>query len=443
MRTAFFRRIAPSFALAAVLGVGAGVSSVASTGCGSSTDTPATPATTVKTARSELARNLAPAVDDATLATFVADDNAFGLDLYGRLAKKDPSKNTFFSAASVSQAFAMLYGGSRGATEQEIAKGLRFTLPQDKLHAAANRLALELDSRANVAGSKGSDGKGFRLTMNNAFWGQETIEWEKPYLDLLAVNYGAGINLVDFVKAPEDARGTINAWTEEKTEKRIKELLPAGSLDTSTVFVLVNTVYFNAAWVEELQPSTLTWTTGAEVPAFGSVDGFGYAENDDGYAVSIPYEGRKLEFVVLVPKDLTAFEASLSPAKVDAFLGALSPKQLDLKVPKLKIEGKTISLKEELIALGLTTIFDHGDFTGMAKGAGFLVDDVYHQAFVKVNEKGTEAAAATAIVGRETSAAIDPPKVVRVDRPYVFFVRDVPTKAILFTGRVVSPEYSE
>ena len=400
-----------------------------------------------KEARSALKRETAPNVNAAEVAELTRGDAAFGLDLYKQLvtgsAKDD---NLFFSGHSVSRAFAMLWGGARGTTAAEIAKTFHFTLPPEKVHAAMNRVALDLDSRA-ADGGAGSDGKGFRLSLNNSFWGEQTTSWESPYLDLLAVNYDAGIKLVDFVGASEPARVTINRWTEEKTEKRITELLPKGSLDPSTRFVLVNTVYFNAAWASEFGSTTVPFvgpSGSSSVPAIQQTsDELRYAATDDAEAVGIPYEGGKLEMLVIVPKALDAFEAKLDGSLFESITSALAPARVDLTMPKLKIEGETISLQEQLSALGLASIFGGGDFSGMSTSTGLTIDDVFHQAFVKIDEKGTEAAAATAIVGRESAAAPGEPKKVVVDKPYLFFIRDVPTGAVLFTGRVVAPSFAE
>lgn len=419
-------------------------------GCGT-TDEPKPPSTveSVKVARSSLQRDRSPAVDTPTLTQLVRDNDNFAVELYKRLgAGKSSGKNMFFSGASISSAFAMLSGGARGDSEREIAQGLRFTLPQDRLHPAMNKLALEMEARAQIEGSKGSDGKGFRLAMNNSFWGEQSTRWEQPYLDVLAVNYDAGINLVDFAGNADGARSTINAWTEEKTEQRVKELLPAGSLDSSTRFVLVNTVYFNAAWLEEFSETSLRFTKSggeeADVAALQQVSkDFRWAESDDAEVVAVPYEGRQMEFVAVLPKSLDTFEAGLDGAKLEDLFARLGKRYVNLVMPKVRIEGATISLKDELQALGLTHVFGGGDFSGMSTSTPLTLDEVFHQAFVKVNEKGTEAAAATAIVGRETSAVQDPPKDVRLNKPYLFFVRDVPTGAVLFTGRVVAPEYKE
>lgn len=414
-------------------------------GC-SADETASSSPSNVKEAKSSLARDTSPNADATAVAELSRGDTAFGLDLYRQLVTgQSKDKNLFFSAHSVSRAFAMLWGGARGATSDEIAKTFHFTLPADKQHAAMNRVALDLESRA-ASGGSGSDGKGFRLAMNNSFWGEQSTTWQQPYLDLLAVNYGAGINLVDFQNQAEAARTTINLWTEDKTEKRIKELLPEGSLDASTRFVLVNTIYFNAAWADEFLPTTMTFNApggASTIAAIEQVSGYGYASTDDAEAVSIPYEGGKLDMVVIVPKSLDAFEAKLDGTLFESITTKLARAEVDLTMPKLKIEGQTISLKSQLSALGLGDIFGGGDFSGMSQTTQLTIDDVFHQAFVKIDEKGTEAAAATAIVGKETSASADPPKKVVVDKPYLFFVRDVPTGVVLFTGRVLTPSFSE
>jgi serpin B len=400
----------------------------------------------VEEARSTLQRDRAPNVDAATVARVTRDGAAFGLELHQRLVNgKAKGANLFYSAHSVSSAFAMLYAGARGATEQEIAKTLHFTVPQNELHPAMNRVALELESRA-ADGGKGSDGKGFRLNLNNTFWGEQTTTWETPYLDTLAVHYDSGIKLVDFLHDAETARLQINAWTEKKTEGRIKDLLQQGTLDTSTRFVLVNTVYFNAAWAEEFQSTTMSF---ARRDGESTVDAIRqtsrnirWAQTGDAELVAVPYEGLKIELVVVVPTELEAFEAKLDGTLLDSIIAKLEPTYVNLTMPKVTIKGETISLKEELMAMGMTTLFEHADFSGMTRDR-LVIDDVYHQAFVKLNEKGTEAAAATAIVGRESSASPDSPKVVMVNKPYLFFIRDVPTGTVLFTGRVVAPEYDE
>ncbi len=400
----------------------------------------------VEVAKSSLTRERNPAADDAALTSAVISDEAFAADLHKQLVLKDASKNLFFSPHSVSSAFAMLYGGAATQSQIDIAKTFHFADNNAAFHAARNKLALALESRANAAG-KGTDGKGFRLALNNSFWGEKTFTWGAGYLDVLGKNYGAGIYLNDFVADFEKGRHLINSWTETNTEGRIKELLPEGSLDSSTRFVLVNTVYFNAAWVEQFIPTNMDFTNAgltSNVPAITNTGSFRYSKNANGdEVVAVPYEGSQVEFVALLPKDIAAYEGALDGTTLHSLFASLTPGAVSLTMPKLKIEGATISLKEQLSALGLASIFGaEADFSPITASAKLQIDDVYHQAFVKLNEKGTEAAAATAITARETSAILDP-VVVNLNRPYLFFIRDVPTGEILFQGRIVSPSYSE
>jgi serpin B len=409
--------------------------------CGACSSTPVDPpdAQEVTIARSSLPRDRAPVVADAVLAQAVADNNRFAADLYQQLAKRDASKNLFFSAYSVSSAFAMVRNGARGDTATQLGKALRFTLPSEQLDPAMNKIALELESRAG-SGS-GSDGKGFRLAVNNAFWGEGTATWQPAYLDALAVSYDAGIHLVDFVSSAEKARQTINGWVAQKTENRIQDLMPAGSIDASTRLVLTNTVYFNAAWREPFLVKEMTFpgSSGARVPAIGRQGAMKYASTEGAEVVAIPYEGNKLEMVVVVPTDLATFEPTLAGDALQALLDRPEPELLELTLPKFRVDGETIDLSGELEALGLT---GGSDFSGISPEPLSLAG-AYHKAFVKVNEKGTEAAAATGTVFAPASADPRKPKVVNVDHPFLFFVRDVPTKQVLFSGRVVTPTYKD
>lgn len=401
----------------------------------------------VKVAKSDLARNRSPQVAPSVYEQVIRENNAFGLDLYKRVGTEYAGKNLFFSAYSVSSAFAMLLPGARGETANEIARALRFTVPADQLHPAMNKLSLDIESRAR-AGGQGTDGQGFRLNMNNSFWGEQTTNWERPYLDVLATHYDAGVNLVDFQGNPDAARRTINTWTEEKTERRIQELLPDGSIRSLTRFVLVNTVYFNAAWVRPFDAATLEFTdaTGQKrnVAAIKrTAMDFRYTSTPEADVVGVPYEGGALEFTMVVPKDLAAFESTLSEPVLSSLWIKLETKYVDLTMPKFRIEGPSISIADALKSLGVTRAFTgEADLSGMAREPLF-VSNVFHQAFVKLNEKGTEAAAATAIVGERTSAPIDQPIKVEVNKPYLFFVRDLPTGAVLFSGRMLSPEYRD
>ena len=396
----------------------------------------------VDQAKSGLSRDLAPQVPSADATELAAGNTAFAADLFKVV--KD-AKNSMVSPHSVSLALAMTWAGAKGETESAMAGALRFTLPQARLHAAFDQLDLALASRGQ--GAQGKDGKPFRLTINNAAWGQVGYSFEPAYLDTLAVSYGAGVNLLDFAAAPEPSRKTINDWVAEKTEDRIKDLLSEGSISEMTRLVLTNTVYFNASWLtkfehERTAGSAFRLADGSapSVPTMhGELEG-GYADAADFTAAELPYDGGEVSMVVVLPKDgttLEAFEAGLDGAKLQAIAAALKPESLQVSLPKFKFENK-VSLRETLTALGMGVAFGDGaDFTGIHQPDDLYISDVIHQTFVAVDEDGTEAAAATAVVLDGKAAPMGTE--FKADRPFLFFIRDVQTGAVLFLGHVTDP----
>ena len=194
--------------------------------------------------KSNKPRETAPAAGPADITSLVNGNSEFALNLYRLL--KDEEGNFFYSPYSISEALAMTCGGARGETEKQMADTLRFILSQEQLHPAFNAIDIELTKRGQ--GAKGKDGKGFRLNVINAIWGQKDFKFSSEYLDLLAQNYGAGMRIVDYINATEESRQTINQWVSDQTEERIKDLLPQGSITPLTRLVLTNAIYFNAAW---------------------------------------------------------------------------------------------------------------------------------------------------------------------------------------------------
>jgi serpin B len=397
-------------------------------------------------AQSTLARNTQPTVSGADALELRAGDTAFAADLYQTLAK-DPAfsgKNMFFSPHSISTALAMTYAGARGNTASQMAGALHFTLPQDRLHPALDALDLSLSSRGQ--GAKGDDGKAFRLRVTNSLWGAPQIPFAEPFLDTLATSYGAGVRLTDFQKDPEAARHTINGWVDGQTEDRIKELLGPGTIQQDTRLVLVNAIYFNAAWATPFDPKATRPATfhgaAGDVDAQMMSEGgeLAYAEGQGWQAVSLPYDGKELSLIAVLPQDLASFEAGFAGAQAESIVSSMRTAAVNLSLPKFKIEGSSVSLKTALAARGMTDAFTPGvaDFSGMTTAESLSISDVIHQAFVSVDEAGTEAAAATAVIMTGSAA---PTKVVDVtfDRPFVFFVRDDATGAVLFLGRVTSP----
>ena len=377
------------------------------------------------------------------LAALVDGNNAFAFDLYSAL--KGEQGNLFYSPYSISQALAMTYAGARDTTEKEMAGTLHFTLPQDRLHPAFNSLDQQLKARGQ--GAKGKDGKGFRLNIVNAIWGQAGYSFLADYLDLLAQNYGAGLRTLDFRTAPESSRQTINKWVEDQTEQRIKDFIPAGAIDRLTRLVLTNAIYFNAAWANNFeksmtQPAPFRLLEGqiVDVPMMRQTERLGYAAGDGYQAVSLPYDGRELEMVVLLPDAgmFAEFEKSLDADKAGLIIKAIVPKQVALSLPRFKFESE-FSLGDALSNMGMPTAFSsQADFSGMTGNLDLSISKVIHKAFVGVDELGTEAAAATAVIMRATAMPATPLEVT-VDRPFIFLIRDIQTGSVIFVGRVINP----
>jgi serpin B len=395
-----------------------------------------------QTLKSDKQRITAPVASQADLTAVVDGNNTFAFDAYQQI-KGD--ENLFFSPYSISLALAMTYAGARTDTEQQMASTLHYTLPQELLHPALNSLDIELSQRGQ--GAKGKDEKGFRLNIVNAIWGQKGYAFLQEFLDTLAENYGAGIRTLDFINAPEPSRVTINDWVSDQTEGRIKDLIPPGAIDTMTRLVLTNAIYFNAAWQfpfekDATADGTFHLLSGSEVtvPMMKQTKSFAYAEGDDYQAVELPYDGSELSMVILLPQpgQFTTFERSLDASKVDGIIASLASKRVVLTMPKYEFSSD-FSLKKALSAMGMPVAFTDGaDFSGMDGKRDLFISDVIHKAFVSVDESGTEAAAATAVV-MVTMSLPSNVATVTIDRPFIFLIRDIQTGTILFIGRVMNP----
>ncbi|UCH43846.1 MAG: serpin family protein [Dehalococcoidales bacterium] len=393
--------------------------------------------------KSGLERESSPDVRDPDLAALVDGNSAFAFRLYQAL--KEEEGNLFYSPYSISLALAMTYAGARGETEEQMAEALNLVLSQNRLHPAFNGLDLELASRGE--GAKGKDDEGFRLNIVNALWGQKDFDFLAEFLDLLAQNYGAGMRTLDFMAAPEESRVTINDWVSDQTEERIKDLIPQGLITVMTRLVLTNAIYFNAAWQypfeEDMTEDGVFYLIDGDevtVPMMRQTESFGYAEGDDYQAVELSYDGRELSMVILLPQDgqFESFEEAMDAQKVAGILDSLGHREVNLAMPKFEFES-SFALKKALAAMGMPVAFTTGaDFSGMTGKPELFIADVIHKAFVSVDEAGTEAAAATAVI-MELTAMPETPVEVTVDHPFIFLIRDIETGAVLFVGRVLNP----
>jgi serpin B len=329
-----------------------------------------------------------------------------------------------------------------------MADTLHFNLPPERLHPAFNALDLGLEGQPS-----GDEETGLQLNIANAIWGQQGYPFEQAYLDTLSENYGAGLRLLDFIGAPDTSRVTINDWVSEQTEERIQDLLPEGTITTDTRLVLTNAIYFYGAWASPFEedatvddPFTLLDGSQVSVPMMNQTTEFDYLDGDGFQAVSLPYEGGQMALLVMLPDEgeFDGFAAGLDAGQMEAIQDGLQHKEVVLSLPRFEY-GSEFNLSNTLAGMGMPLAFDglQADFSGMVSQddlPNLYISDVIHKAFVKVDEQGTEAAAATGVVVGVMSAPLPSEQVVmRVDRPFFFAVVDQQSGSILFVGRVLDP----
>ena len=386
----------------------------------------------------------------------VTSSNNFANVLYGKLAEEEG--NLFLSPSSIHAALAMTYAGARGDTASAMHRTLmlpgvgRPSSPgQDGIRPRSlGPLPLQLSVPGAYAAllERLKPGKGYQLHVANALWGQKGYSWLTPFLDMTRANYGAGLREVDFVGETEAARQTINNWVEQQTKDKIKELLVRGILTPLTTLVLTNAIYFKGDWASQFReqntrnaPFKLSTENSVDVPMMNQTAEFGYTETDLAQVLRLPYVGDDLSMVIFLPKKvdgLAEVEKWLSSGGYRAALGKLRNVEVIVSVPKFKMTSE-FGLNEVLSSLGMEVAFTGAaDFSGMNGRRDLFISAVVHKAFVDVNEKGTEAAAATAVVMSRQGPPRRPP-VFRADHPFVFMIRHEKTGVILFMGRVADP----
>jgi serpin B len=374
----------------------------------------------------------------------VRGNTEFAVDLYAQL-RTQPG-NLFLSPHSISTALAMTSAGAAGNTAAQMAATLHLPKEGD-VHAAF--AGLEAGLRAIQ--EKG----GVKMSTANSLWPDKASTFLPAFLDLCRTHYGADITPQDFRGAPEAARKTINDWVSDRTAGRIQDLLAPGVIDALTRMVLVNAIYFKGDWAARFDPAKTEPATffAAEgeraIPLMHRRGSIRYAATDTLQLVELPYAGNDLSMLVLLPRErdgLPALEAALTADKLTEWTKALRPRDVKLWLPRFKVEAQFL-LKPTLAALGMGDAFDadKADFSGMNGRKDLFIGAVVHKAFVEVNEAGTEAAAATAVVMQTRSAVrpVDEPAEFRADHPFLFFLRDMRTGAILFAGRLATPAGGE
>ena len=375
------------------------------------------------------------------MACVVEGNTDFAVDIYHKICPG--TGNIFFSPYSISTAFAMTYAGARNETEKQMARALHFSLAQERLHPAFS----ELQSRLQRFQEK-SD---FKLNIANAIWIEKSYQLISEFLEVNQKNYDTNLFHVDFKEDTENSRLKINGWIEEKTEGKIRDLLAEGIITALTRLVLANTIYFKAEWDKQFHAdNTKTddfWLTAeekTEVQMMELKSYFGYEEFENLRVLEMRYKGGALSMFVFLPKKtdgLPDLESQLSSSTLKGWTSNLRRQEVQVYLPKFKTT-KDLNLKEILVSMGMTDAFSmKADFSGMEPKKELHITDAVHKAFIEVDEAGTEAAAATAVIIGVTAAlpAKEPPPVFRADHPFMFLIRENENKSILFMGRLKNP----
>lgn len=396
-----------------------------------------------------------PAASEKTEEVVVEGNNRFALELYAKL--REQKGNLFFSPYSISAALAMTYAGARGETEAQMAKVLHFPTvlvekgppssagwrvrDRERFHSAFGAIIKDL----NAKGEKGN----YELSVANALWGQQGYGFLAEFLELIEAKYGGKLNEVDFITATEAARQTINAWVEKETKDKIKDLIQQGMLNSMTRLVLTNAIYFKGNWARQFEedktketPFTLISGEKVDVPMMNQTAEFNYMKTEDFQGLELPYVDDELSMIILLPKEtdgLIGFEKSLTAENLSKWLVRLRKREVIVSIPKFK-ETCQFRLADVLKQMGMTDAFlAKADFSGMNGKRDLFISAVIHKAFVDVNEEGTEAAAATAVVGVTAVGPKEIP-VFRADHPFLFLIRDNDSGSILFIGRMMNPK---
>lgn len=368
-----------------------------------------------------------------------ADNSRFAADLYQRIQIAQPQKNVFYSPLGISTALAMTYAGSRSETESQIASALHFSGTQEELHE--NYAAL-------LATIKG--GEGYTLNIANALWGQSGYGFQADFIALADRRYQGAFRQLDFIKDTENSRMTINRWAEENTAGKIKDLLRQGDVNFLTRLVLTNAIYFKGDWETSFdakltRPQPFKRADGSVVEAqmMRQSESFAYLQNEELQALELPYKGKDIAMLVLLPKqgDLNGFAAALTPEKIAELRGAMQLSQVAVELPKFKFAARYYLDNPDLLpALGMRDAFDKSlaDFSGLNGRKDLCISHVIHQALIEVNEQGSEAAAATAVVIGLKSMPMRPASF-KADHPFVFLILHKPSDSILFFGSLNDP----
>ncbi|MEW5822112.1 MAG: serpin family protein [Cyanobacteriota bacterium] len=379
--------------------------------------------------------------DNTGLINLVNSNNEFAFDLYSKLKKED--ENLFISPYSISTALGMTYAGADGDTKVQMSDVLHIGL-DEKLVVKAYSDLEKLLSNINS--------KSIELTIANSLWAEKNYKFNQNYINLIKTNFGSALFLVDFQKAFESARVEINNWVEKKTQFKIKNLINKGILNDLTRLVLVNAIYFKGSWEVKFNknltkplPFWLNNIDNVNVPMMYQKETFNYLENNGVQIIELPYLSNEMSMLIILPQDkdgLSKVESIISSNILNSWTKQLRKQKVVVYLPRFKLEYGS-RLKKPLISMGMPLAFsEQADFSGIDPKKDIYIFDVIHKAFVEVNEEGTEAAAATAVVMQARSISMPPP-IFKADHPFMFIIKHNKTGSILFIGRMFNPETKE
>jgi len=363
-----------------------------------------------------------------SLDCVVAANNEFAVAMYKEI---DSNENIFFSPWSISSAMAIAYEGARGQTAEEMAGTLHMVNTEDRLEGF-RRLSYELNRKS----------VNYTLSTANALWAEQDYAFLSDYVDTVVDNYLAEANNVDFMNEAEQARQEINRWVEQKTSDKIKNLIPQGAVDSYTRLVITNAIYFKAKWLYEFDPKltfeqdfgTGSGTVTADMMQIKDKQ-FNFGEEEGMQVLELPYEGEDLSMLILLPDKDQIDTVDL--ARLEHYRDLLGKQKVIVYMPKFKFETKYY-MGKNLVDMGMPTAFGtNADFSGMTGNRDLSISAVIHQAYIDVNEEGTEAAAATGVV--MATSTIQETPVFIADHPFVFVIQHKPTGQILFIGKVMDP----
>lgn len=386
---------------------------------------------------------IVPISTELAETVLIQGNNRFAIELYREVCERSEEDNVFFSPFSISSALGMTYTGAEEETASEMAEVLHFSLPVNAINSAFHSITESLTSSGL---NEPQSGEPFTLVISSGLWVDNSFQLLDSFVEDMSRYYDAAVENVDFSGDPEGARERINSWVAQKTNDKIMNLIPEGSIVADTRTVLTNAVYFKASWSSPFdadftreEPFTLADRSVAPVPMMRQEEHFNFGQSEQWSAIEMRYSGGDASMLIILPSgDLQEFESSFDLELLDEIRDNLSSRNVAVSMPVFEFTS-SMSLSSVLQSLGMESAFGNGaDFSGFTGNRDLYISDVVHKAFVKVDEEGTEAAAATAVVMNMLSMPVAP-VTMDINRPFMFLIQDNSTGSIVFMGRVMNP----